>query len=159
MDKPAYLTHEVDSAETVVRAIKSPFHVKKGTQLRRAAFMPPRGRRDLSVIRLRAGAGHCKDMGKRAVSGPDAQYRGLASGGVGYLLSIGAGVDCDQIPFVGHANIILPEVFLSSATEEPPPPEDLEERDNVLKLLLNHFRYFPDPDPEGQGWSGPPLSR
>lgn len=148
-----YLPHQVESHELIVRAVKSPFHVTKGGSLKKNAFDPPPGSNELSVIRLGIGIERVRNRSIGIANSKNSEYRGLAAAGVAEVRGVGAEVVCDQVPFAGHANIVLP-VGRPARDQEPPEPSALKQQDSVRAGLLSNFRYFSDPDPSVDTWTG-----
>lgn len=148
------LPDEVDASETIVRVIKTPFHLtKKGDRIRPAAFQPVPDTNELSVIRQRLGDDYCKKMAVE-ISKPG-EYMGLASGLVQVVRDAGAEVVNKQEEFKGHAHIETPFV----KTREPLDGPELQAQDRYLDAVMNHFIYQRDPAPHEAGWQGDSLRR
>lgn len=147
------LPFDVSDDETIVRAIKTPYHLnKKGTALRRAAFRSPAGTDDLSVMRLDyLGADRCKE---KAVEIAVDSYVGLAAIRASAIRAAGSGVFDSRSEFWGHAHIshgiIVP-------ANEPLSAEENIQLDERLDQLVERSRYYPDPSPRTPTWNGPPL--
>ncbi|WP_163618216.1 hypothetical protein [Microbacterium sp. B35-30] len=147
----------VSRDRTVVRFVKTPHHLNgRGTRLRPAAFRPPAGSDEISVVQQDFdGDDYCKKMAVAKV--PVSQYHGLASGLVGAIMDSGARavLDTPHI-FPGHADIITP---YPSPKDEPPPAEETKALQEFCEALVEHFHYFADPNKAAEGWEGPPLAR
>jgi hypothetical protein len=156
------LPTEVDDSETIVRVIKSPFHTTGSKKaLRKQAFHPPRGGKEVSVIRQMMTDDFCKNKAveiieeERARGGsPQPAYQGLAAGSVGFVRGLDATVDDYPTDFIGHAHVSLPE---AAETEEPPSPQVLAALDQYYTQMVEHFCFYKDPAPDVQNWSGPSL--
>lgn len=152
-----HLPIEIGDEEFLVRVIKSPYHVNRsGTALKKSAFFPPAGSRELSVIRQEMGDDFCKDKGVEIVSHEDtAAYVGLAAGRCGLV----RGPSCEVVDyrkdFLGHAHL----VFEAARARDEPLPADVTARlNNVFDALVTIFNFHIDKAPTTSGWPGPPLS-
>ncbi len=143
--------------QTLVRFVKTPSHLNaKRTRLRPSAFRPPAESDEVSVVQQAfRGDDYCKEMAVAAVRA--AEYHGLATGLVSAVLDAGAKavVDSPHV-FPGHADIIAPHV---NQRDEPLSAEETHELQSFCEALVDHFLYFPDPNKESLGWTGPPLAR
>lgn len=148
------LSAEIADGESIVRAVKSPFHLKSKTKLKRQAFHPPSGKNVISVMRQLMGDDFCKDKGVIVAQGPNAKYVGLAAGRADLIRA--AGVELVDFPadFPGHAHIEYP--FFREPGEATN-SRDAEKQNEIYDKLLSVMVYYPDPAPESPGWSGPPL--
>ncbi|RUR01416.1 hypothetical protein ELQ94_07925 [Labedella endophytica] len=152
----APLDPKVDDSETLVRVIKSPFHLK-GKKLKKQAFQPPRTKQDLSVIRQVMGDDFCKNKGVELLAqATNAKYQGLATGLTMDVRRLSAKVIDYPQDFMGHAHIVS---FAAHSPDEPHSPEVMEKLDNYYAKMVEHFLYHPDPKPEVAGWYGPSLKR
>ena len=165
---PSSPLHEVISTEEdVIRCILIPFHVKKkggGYKLVPAAFDPPRGRNDISVLRpLIVGVNFCKAYAKTklATSGnstsPSKKYVGLA------WLSLtaieGCGATCivtpaEGVPEGGHADILLPPLQDGELVRDTP-AEAFDPMKRASKCLVQIAQFLEDPDPDEERWQVP----
>lgn len=156
----ATLPVEVGDTETVVRAIKSPFHFKNSkskTSLSKVAFQPRRGKREVSVIRQLMGDDFCKDQAVAiAASDPNSTYEGLAPALVRAIRAANADVVDARDDFCGHAHLISPEERPRD-DGDPPDPEVIESLDEFYKAMIALFVWYADPSPTALGWSGPQL--
>lgn len=147
----------VSRSQTVVRFVKTPFHLNANkTRLRPGAFRPPAGSDEVSVVQQNfRGDDYCKQVAVSEI--PEENYHGLAPGIVGAILDAGAKavVDSPDV-FPGHADIITPH---ASAKDEPLSAEKTQELDKFVEALVKHFHYYPDPDKSSPGWTGPALAR
>ncbi len=92
----------VEDAENIVRAVKTPYHIKKGKLLGNA-FRPPKGVRAVSVIRELMGLDFCELKG-REICGDS--FIGMAIVNVGGLRGLGdIDVTDERAEFLGHAHI------------------------------------------------------
>jgi hypothetical protein len=145
---------EVDQAENVVRAIFSN-HVDK-QKLRREAFKERND--DLSVMRhSHIGSDQCKQHALRVRPGnPQIKYKGLAIIGVKEVRGVGSEVtDTRDGNYCGHAR-------LSHGLPVPPPEDPLSAEKTLalherLDAIKKHARYYPDPDPAAERWTGGEL--
>lgn len=155
------LPSEIEGSETIVRVVKSPFHLNKTKRaLTPRAFHPPRqgSGRELSVIRQLMGDDFCKNKGRDMLSGnPPARYIGLASGLVEVVRSFGAGVEDVPEDFEGHAHVV--SMIAHPPADEPHPPATMLALDDYYRNMLEHFDYQADPSPEEDGWKGRALAR
>lgn len=149
---------EVHDDEPIVRAICSPHHIKGG-KLKISAFKPPKGSKEVSVMRhTYFSANCCKSKGQslsRSDMEPPKQYVGLAVVAALKVRAFGADVKDSRNVFMGHADI----VYLQPAPNgEPLSPEAMLDFNRCLKGICNDARYFPDPDPASAEWEGPLLT-
>ena len=147
---------EIDDAEQIVRAIKSPPHIdkKNPAKLKPGAFRSKSGTDNVSVIRHDyMGSDFCKAKGK-ASANPFAVYVGLASISAAAIRSTGSTVHDSREQFLGHAHISHGLILFP---DEPPKSEDnlvIQERCRALCALATFHR---DPEPEREDWTGPPI--
>ena len=102
------IPHEIGDDETIVRVIVS-WHLKKG-KLHRNVFDSPRGKDEVSVIRLDyKDADFCKTHGKTKVENsaltPPKLYKGLAAIRARSIREVGSEVVDSRATFEGHADI------------------------------------------------------
>ena len=146
---------EIDGAETIVRAIKSPSHVDKNHNLKAAAFRSRPGTDDVSVIRhTYMGSDFCKAKGKSTAS-PASVYFGLASIKADAIRSTGSTVEDSRQEFFGHAHISHGLIL--------PPNEPLNSGDSLVlqercKALRSKATLHRDPDPNLEHWTGAVIS-
>jgi hypothetical protein len=148
---------QIHDSETIVRAVMTPWHVKKG-KAKWQAFKPASGE-GLSVIRLVMGAAFCKQKAVEiAASNTNNEYYGLLTilakdiRGCGSLI-----IDSRNPPnYIGHADIqhglpdLLPDEPAMTADEQ----DGLKLRCEALIAvsLLHH-----DPEPAKANWTGGKL--
>lgn len=143
--------------ETIVRVIKSPYHLhkKRKSEITKRAFQPSRnGSNIISVIRQVMGDDFCKNKGVEISSGA---YFGMAAALVGHTRQVGAAVVDAREDFLGHAHIEHPYPHLKPVDGEPVNARQLELLDDYYKRLLSVFTYHPDEEREMDGWHGPGL--
>lgn len=147
---------EVEDGETIVRCICSPYHLDKRGALHWKAFQPRSGSAKVSVIRHGVvGSNFCKERGKE-LSDPSADkvYSGLAAILALSIRSAGAEVEDAPQDFPGHAHI---DHQIEVEPYRPLAPHVLEVLRDRCKALKSIARYYSDPDPDAQGWTGPDL--
>ncbi len=145
---------EIADEEKIVRAVKTPQHVhKKKPKLKPAAFRPPPERDDLSVMRKdHMGANACKAQAQSLSKPPVSTYCGLAVIGASEVRGTKASlVDSREGQFCGHAHI--EQGVPAPAPGESAPPW-LQEK---YKMLSDAARFYVDPEPEREGWTGEDL--
>lgn len=137
--------------EVIVRAIKTPYHVDvRKSRLKYQAFKPQPSRDDVSVMRKRhLGNDGCKN---KAVQIAGSAYIGLAALRAEEIEATEAHVvDSREGQFIGHAHI--EQGALAPASGEPTSPELIER----YKTLADAARYYPDSQPNIDGWHGPNI--
>jgi hypothetical protein len=147
---------EVADSEKIVRAIMSPYHIKKG-KLKIAAFRSAPGTDDVSVIRHSyKSSNFCKQRAKEIASNAEGKtYKGLAVLTALNIRGVGADVFDSRQHFCGHAHI-------SYGIKTPSPNEPLESAANqrlseMVRNLLKFVTYHEDLNPMGSEWTGPAL--
>lgn len=143
----------VSPEEIIVRAVKSPYHVKRAdgrVTLRYQAFKPQPGRDDVSVMRKRhLGNDGCK---RKAVDICGTSYIGLAALSAQDITDAKARVvDSRAGQFLGHAHI---EQGIPAPPKGETADPDLIER---WQGLANTARFYPDGNPADPGWTGPDI--
>jgi hypothetical protein len=143
---------EVDDAETIVRAIKTPHHInkRKGT-LRPAAFLPRGGESRISVMRQLMGDDFCKSKGVEICG---SEYMGLAVISAGTIRTIGSSVVDAREEWLGHAHVDHGLTNLRKPELNEPHDPELTER---CKQLAEASVFHVDQAPAEPGWAGPPL--
>lgn len=142
---------EIDGAEKIVRAIKTPFHLKKNksTKLARAAFRPPPGTDEVSVMRHGyMGTNACRAKAKEI---GQAAYVGMAALLAHGVRNAGAAVVDSRQEFCGHADIRHGIVI---ERDEPPSAEKSLALDQRIDGILRVTTYYPDPDSAAGVWTG-----
>lgn len=142
------LPNEIADGETIVRAIKTPQHVRNG-RLHHAAFRPAADQSKLSVMRQLIGDDKCKE---RAVEICGKSYLGLATLLAARIREIGPMLEDAREEFEGHAHICYDFVMIKDV---PATPEQLA----IFTELAKHAELHSDPAPDLPGWSGKDLSR
>ena len=145
------LPPDIDDAERIVRAVKTPYHVKKG-KLKPAAFRPQPGQSIISVMRQLMGDDFCKD---KAVEIAKASYVGLAVLAAYAIRAAGSEVHDAPNDFIGHAHI--DHGFSSPLENEPPSPQETERMNTRYRSLADASTLHIDHSPTAPGWTGPPL--
>lgn len=141
---------ELLADEKLVRAVKTPYHLKKNKRsLQPAAFRPPPERDDLSVMRLDyMGADACKAKAKEISA--ENEYVGLAAINADQVHKVGATVvDSREGQFCGHAHISQGVPYPEKGKAVPP---ELATR---YKNLADAARLYIDPEPDNESWTGP----
>lgn len=149
----------VERSATVVRVIKTPFHLTGSgrSRLKHTAFRPPPDSNEVSVVQQSyAGDDYCKQVG---VGNAGVHYKGLAPGLVDSILAAGAKavLDTPEGNYPGHADIITP--LPSPPRGEPLSAEDAKVMSDFCDELVKRFAYYEDPDVACGRWNGPPLAR
>jgi hypothetical protein len=144
---------EVADPEKLVRAIKTPHHVREGrNQLRPAAFRPPAGTDEVSVMRhIILGTVGCRAKAKEIAS---AAYVGMATITAGQVRSCGSAVCDSRMIFIGHADIHHGIVAQPDEPQSSVANMLLTERCRALACAAT---YHPDPDPNNPRWTGSDL--
>jgi len=141
---------EIAATEKLARAALYPSHFdkKKGTLTWR--LFRPKPDDQLSVIRAVLGADFCKAKGRdiAARAGKDKKYKGLAILTAEEIRSVGAEVTDSREIYCGHAHISYGVII---EPDEPLPPEAAQK----VKALFSLAKYYPDPNPDDDGWKGP----
>lgn len=147
---------EVADAETIVRGICSPFHVKKG-KLQWNAFLPPPGSDEVSIIRHDyVGVKFCKAKAKE-LTDPQKTYEGMAFINVGVVRACDAEVIDSRVVYLGHGDI--KHQRSNPPRNEPREGPDLEFVRSVCKSIQKKAAYVADPDVASEEWSPalPPI--
>jgi hypothetical protein len=151
---------EIVDDEAIVRGICSPYHFKneKSGKLSRNAFWPPPTTDEVSVMRVDwIGANMCKRHAQALENIEQKKfYKGLAVLSAEQIRQSGASVVDSREVFEGHADIR--HRIIAPAKGEPfSPPEKQKELYDRCSALADLANYYPDPNPEGAGRSGPQL--
>lgn len=148
-ETPDSLPRDIADEERLARAVFYYQHIDKKGRIKKEAFKAATGRNDVSVNRLRAiDADECKRR-SRAIRCPG-EYKGFAVITAGDVRHYGSDVRDSRELYFGHADIIHDVVL---APGEPAPAEF----NHRLKQLAECARFFPDPAPETETWSGANL--
>ncbi|MEW6368777.1 MAG: hypothetical protein AB1714_29465 [Acidobacteriota bacterium] len=147
---------EIADAETIVRGICSPYHVSKSGTLKPTAFDPAPNTDEVSVLRHDwIGTEECRRR-SRALENAEQKkvYRGMAALSARQIRDSGAEVVDSREEFEGHTDIKHGFVVRPG---EPLPPAALLAMRERNRALARIAMYYPDPDPAGAVWTGPPL--
>jgi hypothetical protein len=141
----------IDDQERIARAILN-IHLNEKGKLKTNTFRPKPGKPDVSVMRHSyMGSDACKAKAKGIrSSSPNIEYKGLAVIGAKQIRNSGSEVTDSREGkdhYCGHADI---------SHGSPPPPGEPDDPMLVEKLraLKNAARYYPDPDPSIEHWTG-----
>src|SRR5208282_3920736 len=134
-----YFPFTVAHRERIVRAIFSPYHIdKKKKRLRPAAFRPPSGDRQLSVMRRDYMGVHACHNRAKSLTSPKTVYEGVAIILASSIRSFGPEIhDCRE-DFLGHAHISYDFTIVAN---EPLPPEELLLFNSQIECLLSASKY------------------
>ncbi|CAK0770247.1 conserved hypothetical protein [Gammaproteobacteria bacterium] len=143
---------EIDDAEKIVRAIKTPYHVNRQGNLKPSAFRPPPGKTVISVVRQMMGNDFCKN---KAVEICGDAYLGLAVITASTIWAIGSQVYDERGDFIGHAHI--DHGFPSPSSHEPQCAVENERMHTRCKKFADASVFHLDQSPTVPGWSGPQL--
>lgn len=151
--------HAVPNDVTIVRAIKTPYHLTgpAKNRLRPAAFRPPPGSNEVSVVRQdHGGDDYCKQVGSEKLG---EGYKGLAGGLVSATIGAGAAsvLDSPEGNYPGHADIIAPRTVPPKG--EVLAAEDAKALTDFCDKLVQAYAYQEDPDLSSREWLGNPLAR
>lgn len=141
----------IQTDELIVRALYHPYHFRNN-KLDKAAFKPQRGSNKISVMRhdwLQSDG--CKTQAKR-LQRDGKTYMGFAALCAGKINDAGAEVVDSREEYEGHADIQIK--WKRGGGGEPGQPEEMIEINAVAKKLRDSARYYPDPDPDHDGWTG-----
>jgi hypothetical protein len=139
--------------ERVVRAVFS-HHLNKNKKIREYLFSPGCGPDEVSVMRHSyLGTDACrKEACKVKPANPAVRYKGLAIIAVEAVRNVGSDViDSREGNYCGHAHI---SHGIRVPAEEPLRSELKLRLDERLRKLRDLARYFPDPDPLTETWTG-----
>ena len=147
------LSVEIAPAEKIVRAVKTPFHVKKA-RLKPALFRSTPGTDEVSVMRHDfMGTDRCRAKAKEIAADT---YVGLAVLTVEEVAACGSTVvDSRDDNFLGHAHISHGWI---EQPDEPADAQTLLQRDERRRALAEKARYYPDPDVSAPDWTGGALA-
>jgi hypothetical protein len=148
----------IADGEKIVRAIIHPFHVdRKKQRLKKDAFKSRSGTDEVSVIRgTYKDADFCKAKGREVgVASARGEYVGLAVLLARQIRDANSEVRDSRNVYCGHAHIS--HGIVAPPPNEPLPPDQRLALDKKLETLRNAAAFHADPDPERDGWSGPPL--
>ena len=142
---------QIRTDELIVRALYCPYHFKDN-KLDKAAFKPQKGSNKISVMRhawLKSDG--CKAQAKR-LQRDGKTYRGFAALSAGEIKDAGADVADSRREYEGHADIQIK--WIRGGGGEPGQPEEMMEINAVAKMLRDSARYYSDPDPDHDRWTG-----
>jgi hypothetical protein len=143
---PLLITDE----ECLARAVFCPYHVRKTGGIKPAAFKAPPNRNDVSVNRLIAVDCNTCKLHSQKIRNPGS-FKGFAVIIARAVRESHSEVQDSRALYFGHADIIHDMVLMK---DEPPPAEfNLK-----LRNLATASKYFPDPNPEIEGWTGEDFS-
>ena len=145
-DNPDALPLDISDDERLARALFCPYHMDNSGKIKKEAFKAPTGRRDVSVNRLRTlDPDACKARSK-AIRNPGA-FKGFAVIVAEGVRKCGSDVVDSRELYLGHADIVHP-IALEKGVPAPP------KFNQRLKQMAQLAKYFPDPDPDSDRWSG-----
>jgi hypothetical protein len=148
-DIPESLPAEIVDNEHLARAVYSPYHIKSNGKIRPAAFKAASGQNGVSVNRLLAlDFCACKKCATLIRSNGD--FKGFAVLTASTVRMQGSDVIDSREYYWGHADIIH-KIILEKG--QPAPPEF----NLCLKELAQAARFFPDPNPTFDTWTGDSL--
>jgi len=169
------IEEQIESSETIVRFVYSPFHVKKD-KLKREAFQPAKMRKDVSVQRLRyCDESTCRRIGmtQQRHSEPIKIWMGMAGFKASLIITKtqnsepiqliaspmddagnyhpkGTIVFADDSGLPAHADIFYNYV----PTEGEPLPIEIKQ---YAQYLAEQAHFFRDPNPLAGKWEGKPI--
>ncbi|CAD5270648.1 MULTISPECIES: hypothetical protein [unclassified Imperialibacter] len=164
------------SDEIVTRAILHPlFYSDSKRKLKREAFLPPPGRKDVSVLRLKFTSDHSCKRHARSLSYKGQTYRGLATLLVDVLSRINELVNSVvKVSIIGSAldskgNSISGKKVYSNSPGLPMHADILysepvavgkvqTEHRLIADCMVKNSNFFLDPNPDMAAWQGPTLS-
>jgi hypothetical protein len=136
---------EVSDDENTARALFHPFHLKNG-HIKREAFKPPVGRKDLSVNRLRIiDLSQCK-LRAIGMQSENKRFEGFARLSVGVVRDNELDVVDSREYYLGHGDIIHNTILERGV---PAPPE----YNALLTILAKQAEFLSDPFPGSSLWS------
>lgn len=143
----------IDRREVVIRAILTPYHVKKN-KLQRGAFKAPSGSDEVSVSRRWylppwLSKAYAKRWVQRPLESQPKIYEGLAFVSVEAVRSSKSDVVDSRLEYLGHADIkhgIIQERGMALA------PDIRKELDDRLEKLAQAAKYIKDPQPHRIRW-------
>lgn len=149
------IPHSIEDDEIAIRAILSPYHVKRG-KLLRGAFEAPPGSDEVSVSRRWYVApwlskAYAKHRVQRPRASPPKVYKGLAFVSVEIVRRFGSAVIDSRSEYLGHADIKHGIVRVKGVALAPDLRKVLEER---LERLAQAARYTEDREPSRIQWRG-----
>ena len=147
------LSSTVDDSETIVRALKTPYHFDtKKKKLKPAAFRPPIGESVISVMRQLIGDEECKN---HAVTIGKENYVGLAALTAKSIRQCDSKVLDAPDEYYGHAHI--DHEFPAPNANEPASAIENERAVARYKSLADVSKCHVDLKPEDSGWFGESL--
>jgi len=146
---------DIGDRELIVRGILD-IHLDKKGKLKSNAFRPKANTDDVSVMRHDyMGSDACK-VTARGLAHGTIEYRGLAVLLASEVRRAGSQVtDSREGNYCGHAHISHGIVV---PPDEPVPSEQTLRLDERLRELRITARYYADPEPPKDAWTGPTLS-
>jgi len=149
-----------NNAELIVRILYSPYHIdlKKG-KVKAAAFHPPRGKVDVSILRHNyTTTDFCKKHGKR-FSKPNKLFQGFGVFKYTDIESIRK--ENEKLPYLIVSKIFhlkkrlfLPmhgDIIMGQIIDGEPPKNNIRRR---AKEIQKKTKLFTDPKPEHSSWKG-----
>jgi hypothetical protein len=143
----------IESSELLIRAILSPYHVKK-KKLQRGAFDAPPDSDEVSVSRRRyVSPWLSKAYAKRWVQRPDGSppkiYKGLAFISADVIRALKSEVVDSRSEYLGHADI---KNGIVRKRGEALPPNIRKELDDRLDKIAKAANYIEDDEPNRFRW-------
>jgi len=136
--------------EVIVRCVFFPHHFDKNGKIKPAAFHPPAESEDISTIRHDyVGTDFCKQKAKEMRTAAR-EYRGLGALTARDIRSAKCEIEDSRQVFFGHADIKIGFVV----PRGDPPQGQNEELLAKKRALANALRYYSDPTPAEQTWTG-----
>ena len=72
------ISRNIEDKENIVRGIFHPYHIKSNGSIKREAFIPPKNRNDVSVMRLDFASSDICKLHLKAIETPNKKFRGIA---------------------------------------------------------------------------------
>lgn len=149
------LPPHIADEEKIVRAVKTPHHVKNG-KLKPAAYRPTVGETELSCMRQLIGDDVCKNKAVEICGGSENGYVGLSAVEARAVRAVGSEVIDKPEDFPGHAHMVHP--FPAPSANNPAQAKENEAAVMHYRAIANAAMFYEDPNPDALGWLGPPMS-
>lgn len=149
----------VKDSETIVRAIKKNFHLKKSGKLDKKAFLPNNGDCSFSAIRQIWGDNNCIQKA-REISGAD-EYAGVAVILAQNIRRTESEVtDSRESNYYGHVDV---DLKLGRYPDKPEPGEVMDPAvrkmfNDKCQKLAEYADLITDPNPQSVEWTGRTLA-